>query len=373
MSSVAITRCDSYDQSEVDHAVRTICKAAGMPAVANKRVLVKPNILSDSKEELAITTHSAVVRAVIRLLKEEGASAIYVGDSPGIHTSSFTPRHSGIWDVVVDEQVEWVDFSANPTPTKIPYTRLKRLPIARIAGDVDLIFNLPKMKTHQLMYATGAVKNLFGLVPNLHKSPMHVQFPTRSQFASMIVGIATAVKPAFNIMDAVIALEGPGPANGTPIPMGLLLASRDPVALDWAEATIMGYNPLDVPIVEEGIKRGLGERPSSYPLLSAEELVRPAYVRIALQKKTRFVRSLIIPLLFGPIIRWNVKRQRPAPVFLPDPCILCRKCIQICPVNALTMGDKRIIIDEKTCIRCYCCHEVCPADAIVIREQGARA
>ena len=370
MSSVAITGCGSYDQSLVDDAVKTVCRAAGMPSVAGKRVLLKPNILSDSREELAITTHSAVVRAVIRLLKGEGASEIYVGDSPGIHTTSFIPRHSGIHQAVLDEGAVWVDFIPDPTPTRIPYTRLKRLPIAKIASDVDLIFSLPKMKTHQLMYATGAVKNLFGLVPNLHKSPMHVQFPTRSQFATLMVGIATAVKPAFSLMDGIIALEGPGPANGTPVHVGLLLASCDAVALDWAQARIMGYEALDVPIVAEGIRRGLGSPPSSYPLLDAEELVRPSFTRIAIHRRTRFIRSLIIPLLFGPIIRWNVKRQRPAPVFLEDSCILCRKCIQICPVDALTMGDKRIIIDEKTCIRCYCCHEVCPADAIAIGTPG---
>ena len=370
MSNVAITRCESYDQSQVDAAVKTVCHAALMPPVAGKRVLIKPNILSDAKEEKAITTHSTVVRAVIRLLKEEGASAIYVGDSPGIHTTSFIPRHCGIYEVVLDEGAEWVDFIGDPTPTKIPYTRLKGLPIAKIAGEVDLIFSLPKMKTHQLMYATGAVKNLFGLVPNLHKSPMHVAFPTRDQFASLIVGIATVAKPAFSLMDAVIALEGPGPANGTPTHMGLLLASTDPVALDWAEARIMGYDPEDIPIVREGIRRGLGSRPSTYPLLDAEDLVRPDFQRITTQKRTRFVRSLIIPMIFGPIIRRNVKRQRPAPVFLPDPCILCGKCVKICPADALTMQDRRIIIDEKSCIRCYCCHEVCPADAIAIHERG---
>jgi len=75
-------------------------------------------------------------------------------------------------------------------------------------------------------------------------------------------------------------------------------------------------------------------------------------------------------MIFGPIIRRNVKRQRPAPVFLPDPCILCGKCVKICPADALTIQDRRIIIDEKSCIRCYCCHEVCPADAIAIHERG---
>ena len=308
MSNVAITRCESYDQSLVDAAVKTVCHAALMPPVAGKRVLIKPNILSDAKEEKAITTHSTVVRAVIRLLKEEGASAIYVGDSPGIHTTSFIPRHCGIYEVVLDEGVEWVDFISDPTPTKIPYTRLKGLPIAKIAGEVDLIFSLPKMKTHQLMYATGAVKNLFGLVPNLHKSPMHVAFPTRDQFASLIVGIATVAKPAFSLMDAVIALEGPGPANGTPTHMGLLLASTDPVALDWAEARIMAMI-LRISRSSGGHQAGPRVAPIHLPAARREIWYVPT--SSASPQRTRFVRSLIIPMIFGPIIRRNVKRQRP--------------------------------------------------------------
>ncbi|MFA5448173.1 MAG: DUF362 domain-containing protein [Sphaerochaeta sp.] len=368
MSSVAIIGCDSYEQEQLDRAVSEVCTLAGMPDVRDKTVLLKPNILSDSKEELAITTHPAIVRAVIRHLKSQGVKKIYVGDSPGIHTSAFLPKQCGIHQVLLDEKVEWVDFSANPKPTRIPYTRRKRLPLARIYNEVDLLFNLPKLKTHQLMYATGAVKNLFGLVPNLHKSPMHVHYPTRQQFATLMVGIATVAKPAFNLMDGIIALEGPGPANGTPTHLGLLLASVDPVALDWAQATIMGYEPTQVPIVAEGIRRGLGSVPTSYPGLDATDLVRPTFKRIAVDKQIGFVRSLIIPLLFGPVIRWHVKRQRPAPIFLVEPCILCNKCVKICPVDALTMEDRRIIIDEKKCIRCYCCHEVCPADAIQIPE-----
>jgi uncharacterized protein (DUF362 family)/NAD-dependent dihydropyrimidine dehydrogenase PreA subunit len=366
MSSVAIIACEQYNQNLVDRAIATVCTKANMPPVTGKTILLKPNILSDSKSELAITTHPVIVRAVIRHLKVEGAQAIYVGDSPGIHTSSFLPKQCGIYEVIVDEGVTWVDFTDSPIPRAIPYTRLKRLPMAKIIDEVDMIFSLPKLKTHQLMYATGAVKNLFGLVPNLNKSPMHVTYPTRSQFATLMVGIAAVAKPAFTIMDGIIALEGPGPANGTPTHLGLILASCDPVAVDWAQAKIMGYDPLEVPIVAEGIRRNLGSKPTFYPLLNAEDLVRTSFVRIAVDKKTHFIRSLILPLLFGPFIRWRVKRQRPAPVFLVDPCILCRKCIEICPVDALTMESRRIIIDEAACVRCYCCHEVCPADAIHI-------
>lgn len=254
MSSVAIVRCENYEQAMVDLAVEEACLAAGMPAVAGKRVLLKPNVLSDAREDRCITTNTAVVRAVIHLLKKQGAREILMGDSPGLQGLAFVPRACGLDKVCKDEGIRWVDFTQNPRARLIPYTRGKSLPLAGILSEVDLLFSLPKLKTHQLMYSTGAVKNLFGLVPGLHKSPCHVMFPTRELFASLIVGILSLAKPSFSLMDGIIGMEGPGPANGKPRHMGLILASKDALALDWAQAIVMGYDPLSIPIIAEGLK-----------------------------------------------------------------------------------------------------------------------
>lgn len=368
MSVVSLTRCEKYDQQLVDEAVAKACKEAGMPDVQGKKVLLKPNILSDSKEEKNITTHSSVVRAMVRHLKACGAKEVLIGDSPGLQGANFLPKACGINAVCTEEGARWVDFTKNPKTTPIPFTGNKKLPLASILGEVDLVFSLPKFKTHQLMYTTGAVKNLFGLVPNLHKSPCHVQFPTRELFASLLVGIYSVVKPDFALMDGIIGMEGPGPANGVSKHVGLILASRDAIALDYAMATIMGYEPLSIPVIKEGLRRNLGSKPTSYPGLDANNLVIPDYKRIRQQKKTSFLNALIIPLLFSPFIKNKVKKDRKPPVFLPEPCIQCKKCIAICPVSALKLEDKRIVIDTKVCIRCYCCHEVCPANAIEIDE-----
>ena len=368
MSKVAIVRCETYDQHLVDKAVREVCLHAGMPSVQGKSILLKPNILSDAKPDQCITTHPGVVRAVVRLLKEQGAKQLYIGDSPGLQKANFLPRQSGIQAICEEEKVSWVDFTKQPKLYTIPYSRKKQLPLASILDEVDMVFSLPKFKTHQLMYTTGAVKNLFGLVPNLHKSPCHVQFPSREQFASLMVGILSLVKPSFSLMDGIIGMEGPGPANGVPRHLGLLLGSCDAVSLDYTQAQIMGYAPKDIPILREALHRGLGTDVIEYPLLKANELIIKDYQRITIHKKTRFIHALIIPFFFSRYIRWKVKRDRKAPVFLEDPCIQCRKCIDICPAQALTMQNKRIIIDVKACIRCYCCHEVCPASAILVDE-----
>ncbi|MGE4584037.1 MAG: DUF362 domain-containing protein [Sphaerochaeta sp.] len=368
MSSVSLVQCTTYDQQTVDQAVEQACMLADMPDVAGKRILIKPNILSDARPDQCITTHPSVLKALIHLLRKRGAAFLCMGDSPGLQRSNFQPRNSGIQAVCDEEQVPWIDFTKQPHMHVIPYTRGKQLPLASILDDVDMVFSVPKFKTHQLMYATGAIKNLFGLVPNLNKSPCHVQFPTREQFASLMVGIATIAKPAFCLMDGIIGMEGPGPANGVPRHLGLLLASTDALALDYTQATIMGYDAKTVPIIQEALHRGFGSLPTGYRGVELSSMIVKDYLRIEQQKKTSFLHALVLPFFFSKYLRWKVKRERKAPTFLAEPCIKCRKCIDICPASALTMQNKQIIIDTKACIRCYCCHEVCPASAIAVDE-----
>ena len=368
MSIVSIVTCDSYDQDVLDEKVREVCLSASMPDASGKTVLLKPNILSDAKEDKCITTNPAVVRAMIHLLKKQGAKEILVGDSPGLQGPSFSAKACGIAQLCKEEQVTWVDFTKNPKTHVIPFTHGRKLQLASVLETVDMVISLPKFKTHQLMYTTGATKNLFGLVPGLHKSPCHVLYPTRESFASLIVGILATVKPAFALMDGIMGMEGAGPANGIPRKVGYLLASKDLIALDYSQAQIMGYDPMTIPIVKEGVKRNLGNCPPSYPLLDASNLVIKDFLRLEQQDKTKFFGSLIAPFLARKFKKQQAGRDRPAPTFLPDPCIQCKRCVEICPVGALTLVDKHIEIDTSLCVRCYCCHEICPANAISIEK-----
>ncbi|MCH3920450.1 MAG: DUF362 domain-containing protein [Sphaerochaeta sp.] len=367
MSTVTIVSCPTYDAEPLEKAIQQVAGDPSFPVVRDKIVLLKPNILSDAKASSAITTNPAVLRAVIHLLKRQGAKEILVGDSPGLQGAGFVPRASGIADVCEAEGVSWVDFTKDPIVHPIPYTRHISLPLTRALETADVLISLPKFKTHRLMYVTGAAKNQFGLVPSLHKSACHVKCTSRRRFADLIVGINAVAKPAFAIMDAVVGMEGEGPANGNPRHVGLLLGSSDVIALDWAEATIMGYDPLTIPIIASGLEHHLGEKPT-YPALDAKDLVITDFECVPQQDGSHLFRNLLIPFLTRPFHRHAIRVERPAPQFGSPNCILCKKCIRICPAHALTTDGKRIVIDTRVCVRCYCCHEVCPANAITIKE-----
>ena len=44
-------------------------------------------------------------------------------------------------------------------------------------------------------------------------------------------------------------------------------------------------------------------------------------------------------------------------------CIKCGACINMCPVQAISMVNGEVVIDEKKCIDCGTCASICPVGA----------
>lgn len=356
MSKVSIVECKTYELDKVEEAIKLAVEHSDFPEVEGKAVLLKPNILSDSPKEKNITTNPIVLQAVIRLVRAKGAKKIYVGDSPGLQNGNFIPKKCGIYDICEAENVEWVDFTKNPVVKKIPIVN-HNLKFAKIIDEVDLSISLSKFKTHEFMYATGSVKNMFGLVPSTRKSAQHMRHPSRSSFAKMVCGLIHYAKVEYTIMDAIEGMEGAGPANGTSRYVGKLIAGQDPLAVDIAQATIMGYDPMKLPIISYGLENQISSiskiEDIEYTLVDASRIVISDYVRVGdntmegANEGTEYL-------------------SRPAPVFSEELCIQCKKCVNICPAHTLELVNRKIEINKEQCIRCYCCHEVCPVNAISI-------
>ncbi len=362
MSKIAIRRCSEYDKAKVKEALLCMIDATDFPAVKDKRILVKPNIVTDAAMEKAITTHPVVLEAFLEILKEMGAAKILVGDSPGIQGPAYNARTCGIRDVVEKSGSVFSDFTRNPRNHKV-YRNIS-VPMAKALDDADIIFSLAKFKTHQLMMYTGAVKNMFGLVPGLNKSPLHLKCPSQEEFARLIISIFRESHTDYAIIDGIIGMEGAGPSNGTPRKVGLLISSSDAFAADYAEAAIMGYSLNEMFIVREGIKENLTDiRKYSYPLLSPDEVIIKDFEKVEGGRKNLFS-ALILPF-FSRYFKTQRNKKRKAPEF-QDNCIKCRRCIDICPAKALMMGEYHPEISTRSCIRCYCCHEMCPVNAIKV-------
>ncbi|MDL2229480.1 DUF362 domain-containing protein [Treponema sp. OttesenSCG-928-L16] len=369
---VGITSCGGYEFSDLYRAVREAAEQAGELDVKGKRVLLKPNILFDAAPEKALTTHPVFLEAVIRLVKDSGADRVFVGDSPGIQKPGFAGKGCGLGPAAERAGAEWIDFTEGKTEISLPSGKaVKRFTLSSIVKETDCIISLPKLKTHQLMFFTGAMKNLFGLVPSLLKSPYHVRFPGRRQFASMITDLNEAVMADYAFMDGITAMEGPGPSSGKPRHTGLVLASSNLLALDIAASAVIGYPPLDIPVNREALSRKIWLDDVSeieYPGLVPNEIRIPDFEKIPVKKNENQLLELILPRAYRKIR----EALSPRPEVSGDICVRCGDCIRICGSGAMAFrerdGKKSVHIDYRKCIRCYCCHEICPAKAIEIRK-----
>lgn len=377
-----LRRADSYDQTLVDEAVEEIF--AHLPAARElgpaSRVLLKPNLLAKHSPDHAVTTHPAVVTAVIRACKRRGVPAdrITVADSSGgVYNPAVMKgiyQASGLWQACAGEGVScYTDCRYRTCPGKGKLVRQFNLICP--AAEADFIIDLPKMKTHVMTGYTGAVKNLFGCIPGLQKAEFHMRFPQKEAFGQMLVDLLEQLKPRMAILDGILALEGDGPAGGTPRRVGLLMGSEDLPVMDLAACALIGLDPMQVPYLWAAHQRGLC--PASFDpacLAGEKEAFRPipGYLLPRSYASGKggdldFARYQKLPGFLRKGIKKLEELAAPRPVINRSRCIGCGKCAEICPGHTIRIAGKAKI-DPKGCIRCFCCHEMCPVKAIDVKQ-----
>jgi uncharacterized protein (DUF362 family)/NAD-dependent dihydropyrimidine dehydrogenase PreA subunit len=364
-NKVAVRKCREYDLQAVYNLISDIYKTCEGPEVSGKKVLVKPNILTDSDPSRSVCTHPVVIEAMIRFLQVSGA-VVFVGDSPSIHFRGMKPVKSGIYQVCEKTGVQWIDFIKSPSERELRKGKIK---VAGIVNEVDLIISLPKFKNHELVYFTGAIKNTLGLVPGFIKAKQHALHQNRKSFAKFLVDLNEAVLPHFFLMDGITGMEGQGPGQGTPINTEVIIGSANPVALDIVATSIAGYDPLDIPTTSEAIYRGLWLRDKSdiiYDGPDLKSIIREDFKRIPLTHDRNISFKFISNRL-----KFLRKIER-RPVFIHNNCTGCMECIQICPVDAISMHEDKenwVVLTDSKCIRCFCCSEVCQYNAVEIKRK----
>ncbi len=265
MSRVAIVRCEDYEKERVSDAVAQALEALGGAAqfaTETDGLLLKPNILKGAPPESALTTHPEILRAVAEQFQNMATPPrkLSMGDSPAWGSLASCAEQAGLSRVCEELRIPLVTFRKGvkvPNPDGVVYAHLT---MAKEAMDADGIINLPKLKTHCQLYMTGAVKNLFGCVAGKRKAWWHFKAGTfEDYFPLMLVETARLLKTRLSILDAVFAMEGQGPAQGTPRKVGLIIASADPVALDRVACEVTGLSPEKLRTLEAARVTGFGE------------------------------------------------------------------------------------------------------------------
>jgi uncharacterized protein (DUF362 family)/NAD-dependent dihydropyrimidine dehydrogenase PreA subunit len=365
-NKVAVRKCKEYEVHEVFNLISDIYKRTDGPEVRWKKVLVKPNMLSENAPEKCVTTHPVVVEAMVRFLQSEGAT-VFVGDSPAIHSNRFRGEKSGIWKVCETTGAKWVDFMLNPVEKKIKNRKTR---IAAVVDQVDVIISLPKFKNHELVYFTGAIKNTLGLLPGFSKAKQHAIHKDRNRFGEFLVDLNETIIPDYFLMDAIMGMEGPGPGpNGFPIAIGLLLGSTNPLAMDVIASSIAGYDPVVIPTTNTALLRKKWLQSVEDIIYDGPEIgsiIKKGFKKIPVSGNNNIGLQFIMRR-----IKFLKKLER-RPVFIHENCTGCQKCVNICPVHAiqpLPLKKTHIVLTDSKCIRCFCCSEACTDDAVEIKRK----
>ena len=245
---------------------------------------------------------------------------------------------------------------------------LKRIEVIKPVIEADVIINLPKFKTHNLTVISGAIKNMFGIVPGFTKVGYHLRFDDFEKFAGMLLDITTFIKPALNIMDGIWGVEGEGPGRrGTPRNVGLILAGSDSISMDIIMGRIMNIPEALNPFIEV-LKKWNAESYTTGDIEVAGEklsdtIIYDFKIPGSIGQK-RLITNNFINTYIVPIVRNSLN---PYLYVDYDKCNLCMTCQTICPQKSIMSVNNKIKFNQRTCIRCFCCSEMCPEGAIGIK------
>lgn len=367
MAKVAVVYCDNYERNSVQQGIGRIFNLLGGQAELfnDHNVLLKPNLCLPEPYEKALTTHPEVMKQVGVYAMRAGKQVI-IGDTPV--GKSDPERRERLWEVTGTNAIILdAGFSRSDLDQNISIHRLKiknKEIIIPISDDIFSyqVVNLPKMKSHGYMLLTGAVKNLYGVLPEYTKKRLHRELENKEQFSELLMRLYQIVECRLHIMDGIVAIEGEGPGvKGVPKKMHVLLASKDGVALDTLAACLMNIDPLQVPTNYMALQMGFG-----YKELSDLEIVGdPVEPLIA--------KDFHLPMIDSHTDRVSEKLFSLSTYTIninQNECHLCGSCIENCPGDAMRMTDSAIHIDPHRCKACLVCHEVCPYGAIVFKQNS---
>ena len=354
MSRVIISDTQNNEISEI---IKNVFETFGVKdKVKDKKVLVKPNLLGAFPPERGVTTDPRVISAIVQELKKCETEEIVVGDNSGsIH---FDPlKIAKITGILDASEGCFMNIAGEVVEVKVESKFIDALFISRIVKEADYVINVPKFKTHVLTTITGAIKNMFGIIPGGKKAQLHTISRSIKGFAEILVDIYQIRIPDLNIMDAIIGMEGAGPTNGKIRIINKIISSENGISLDSVMAAMMGLKPDTIELLQVAKERNLGETDISNIIVDGELEVISGF-KTPNNGFLQRIRKTVAPHIFN--------HNKVIPIVDHNKCKICKKCIEVCPVSAMNLTNKFPEVDRKKCISCFCCDEHCPHGAIIL-------
>jgi uncharacterized protein (DUF362 family) len=258
---VSVVKADE----DVELAVRqAVSLAGGLDELVTPRssVLVKPNLAVMDRSGGGKITDARVTEAVTRIVLEKKPRSVIIGegsavgyDFPDLQDTMKSMEESGTKEVAERLGVPLIDLNTDRNrEVEIPNPLvMESVKIAQTVLESDVIISVPVMKTHIRSAVTLSLKNMKGVMPGGEKKKTH-----RLGLELAIADLISVVKPHFAVVDGLAGMEGLWEYPEDCVPLGLVGAGRDPVAVDSVFAQIMGVPPMDIMHLVYCQKKGLG-------------------------------------------------------------------------------------------------------------------
>lgn len=243
--SVCLHHCDSYAVDILSPLVHGQLDQLGLPCnLSSKKILLKPNLISARAPALACS-NPHFVSAIAGCFLSRGAK-VFIGDSPAFGTASHVLKRQGFSKVLSGLAVEYIPFK-----TRV----VKKLScgidvgVAAESLDCDYFVNIPRIKAHDQMGVTMAVKNTFGIVLGARKAWLHMKHgESRQLFAEIILDLQQLLPSPLVLADGIEVMSKRGPMKGSSLQLGCLAASRSCVALDRAMLEVLEIEKKNIPL-----------------------------------------------------------------------------------------------------------------------------
>ncbi|KPV64726.1 MAG: putative oxidoreductase [Candidatus Bathyarchaeota archaeon BA1] len=230
---------------------RSIDLLGGLHIKRDDLVVIKPNVCYPKNIENMVITDPRVLEATINIVKTKTRNVIVAESDSVSGTADYRLTKSGVMDLVKKCDVEFINLSKDEFEEHEVAGLTLQIP--KTAMKADFLINVPKVKTHDQMVISIAMKNMFGALANKKKSELH------SQLAEVLAFVTRKIRQDLIIVDGIVGMEGLGPIQGSPVDLDLIISGLNPVTVDAVCCHIMGFNPYAVETLWRAYKAGVGE------------------------------------------------------------------------------------------------------------------
>ena len=237
---------------DVESTIRkSINLLGGLNIKRDDLVVIKPNVCYPKNVENMIITDPRVLETVINIVKNKTKNVMVVESDSMSGTANSRVTKSGVMNLIKKCDVEFLNLSQDEVEEhKVAGFTLQ---IPKTVMKADFLINIPKVKTHEQMFISIAMKNMFGALANKKKWELH------SQLGEVLVFLNRTIRQDLIVVDGIVGMEGLGPIQGSPVDLGLIISGLNPVTVDAVCCHIMGFNPYAVETLWRACKAGVGE------------------------------------------------------------------------------------------------------------------